>query len=124
MDMQHGRLIPGALATVIGAALLGTYWAYIGFDADIGHSATLLALAIGVFVLPGCAGAVFIDLRARRSQRAAKAVIVVAAADIALPFPAAEAVADLRSLTEARVERRHRARRAHARHARQALTVG
>jgi hypothetical protein len=124
MDMQHGRFTPGALAAVIAAALFGAYWAFIGFDADIGHSATFLALALGVFILPGCAAAVCMDLRTRRPPRAAKAAIVVAAADIALPFPAAEAVADLRSLTEARVERRQRARRAHAHRARHALTAG
>jgi hypothetical protein len=115
MDMQHGRFAPGLLAAVTGATLFGTYVAFTGFDADIGHSATLLVLAIGVFVAPGCVGALCMDIRARRARPASMPASVFAGADITLPFPAAEAVADIRSLTEARVARDRRP--AHRRHA-------
>jgi hypothetical protein len=116
MDMQHGRFAPGLLAAVTGATLFGTYVAFTGFDADIGHSATLLVLAIGVFVAPGCVGALCMDIRARRARPASPMpASVFAAADITLPSPAAEAVADIRSLTEARVARDRRP--AHPKHA-------
>ena len=108
MDMQLGRFTPGLLATVTGATLFGAFVAFIGLDADIGHSTALLLLAIGAFIAPGCVGALFIDIRARHARHAPAPASMLAAADIALPFPAAEAVADIRSLTEARVARDRR----------------
>ena len=124
MDMLHGRLIPATVAAVTGAVLFAAYVVFVGLDADIGNSSAMLAGAVGIFVLPGCASALVMEWRARRGGRTAApsiavastaAVPFVAAQAVAAPFPAAEAVADIRSLTEARVERRLRERRGNGR---------
>ncbi len=124
MNMQHGRFIPTVVATAVGAALFGSYVAFVGLDADIGNSATLLAMAVAVFIAPGVASAVFMDLRGRHQKRVAAPAIAALVTAERLPFPAAEAVADVRSLTEARVERRYRNRRAAANAARRPMAMG
>lgn len=106
MDMQHGHLVPAAAATAVGVASMGGFLAIAGLDADIGNSALLLAMTVAVFIVPGCIGVACMSLRARPGVRAvAPAVTSVA------PFPAAEAVADIHSFIEARVERGYRDRR-------------
>jgi hypothetical protein len=117
MDMQHGRVVPVLVSAVVGAVLFGAYVAVTRLDADVAHSPLLLAMAIAVFVIPGCASALVMELRARRAAPA------VFAPRIDIPFPAAEAVADILSLTEARVERSVREQRAQVRTARKPLAV-
>lgn len=134
MDMQHGRIAPAVVATAIGAALFGAYIAFIGLDADIGHSAALLAMAIATFVVPGCAGAICMrwregrdaplaDPRELRPADAAVPLNVAFTRAVSPPFPAAEAVADIRSLTEARVERSASERRTGMRGARRPVAA-
>src|SRR5665213_2437308 len=65
MDMHHGRLVPGLVATVAGAALAGAYLAAAGLGADIGNSPASLAMVFAVFLVPGCASALVMELRAR-----------------------------------------------------------
>jgi hypothetical protein len=106
MDMQHGRLIPAAAAIAVGVASMGGFLAVAGLDADIGNSALLLAMTVAVFIVPGCIGVACMSLRARYGVRSAAPAVTNVA-----PFPAAEAVADVHSFVEARVERRNRNRR-------------
>ncbi|MEO6928107.1 MAG: hypothetical protein ABI190_02980 [Casimicrobiaceae bacterium] len=112
--MNHKDRLPAVVAGVIGAAMFGAYVAATGLDADIGHSGALLAMALAIFVVPGCASVLLMEVRARRSAPSAAAVVVAVPA-VQAPFPAAEAVADVRSLTHAKVDRRIRERRATAR---------
>ncbi|HEY5366289.1 MAG TPA: hypothetical protein VIL19_07420 [Casimicrobiaceae bacterium] len=122
MDMHHGRLVPGLVATVAGAALAGAYLAAAGLGADIGNSPASLAMVFAVFLVPGCASALVMELRARARRNVAPALAFVDA--VRPPFPAAEAVADVRCLTQARVDRRVRQRRSTAAAVRQPMAIG
>lgn len=112
MDMHQGRFIPALAATATGTILFTAYVMWTGLDADIGNSATLLVAALAVFIVPGCAGAVAMQWRAGRHAQSTAPVIMRSVVEAGPPFPAAEAVADVLSLTEARVDRRYRDQRA------------
>ncbi|MEO6748154.1 MAG: hypothetical protein ABI294_01030, partial [Casimicrobiaceae bacterium] len=73
------------------------------------------------FLVPGCASALAMELRARARRNVAPALAFVDAARP--PFPAAEAVADVRCLTQERVERRVRQRRGTAPAVRQPMAI-
>jgi hypothetical protein len=121
MDMHHGRFVPGLVAAVAGVALVGAYVAAAGLDADIGNTPASLAMVFAVFLVPGCASALVMELRARAGRDVARASAFV---DVARPpFPAAEAVADVHCLTQARVERRVRQRRSAAKAVRQPMAI-
>ena len=108
--MRQGRLAPGAIAAALGMAAFGAYVIDTGLDADIGNSGYLLAMTVAVFLAPGCAGAAFMEWRARRqAQDAAFAMLSPDVGAVAQP-QAADASAEIHSLTEARVERETRAR--------------
>jgi hypothetical protein len=114
MDRHHGHTLPGLAAAATGTALGAAFVSVCGLNADLAASPGALAMAIAAFVAPGIAGALATAWQARRPSRfaAARAVATTVAPAIA-PFAPAEAVADIRSLTEERVVRARRgARRA------------
>jgi hypothetical protein len=113
MDMNHGRTIPALAAAATGTVLGAAFVAIYGLDADLATSAGALTLAIAAFTGPGFAGALATAWQARRRlPRFVVAPVVVAPIEPAVPpYMAAEAVADIRSLTEERVSRARRAAR-------------
>ncbi|HEY7901938.1 MAG TPA: hypothetical protein VIH36_00680 [Casimicrobiaceae bacterium] len=117
MDMLHARTLPTVAAAGTGVALGAAYLALYGLDADLAASSGALAMVIAVFVGPGIAGAIAMAWQAgRRTRRFVSARVVAAAVQPAVaPFAAAEAVADIRSLTDERVARHARSARGGAR---------
>ena len=113
MDMHHGRIIPALAAVATGAALGAAFVATCGLDADLAMSSGALAMMIAAFIGPGVAGALAAAWLSRlappRGARVYRKASTVAPA--IAPFAAAEAVADIRSLTEERVLRHARNRR-------------
>lgn len=118
MDMQQGRFAPIATAIAVGTVLLGIFIAAGGPAADIGSSWSVLAAAIAVFVLPGCAATA---LSAWRTASRRGAVLHAAAMRVMQDVAPLEAeslpLAQVRSLTEVQVERHQRDRRAAAQRA-------
>jgi hypothetical protein len=114
MDMHHGRSLPAMAAAATGALLFGYYVAHFGLDADLGASPAALGTLIATFVVPGIAGIAVAAALAKSAKRVPVAHVVVAPPVEAFvaPIAPAEAVADIRSLTEVAAERRMRDRRA------------
>jgi predicted alpha/beta-fold hydrolase len=110
MVMQHARTLPSVAAAVTGVALGAAFLALYGLDADLAASSGALAMMIAAFVGPGIAGALAAAWQARRrTVRYVSARVVAPAVQPAIaPFAAAEAVADIRSLTDERVARHAR----------------
>ncbi|MBS0321253.1 MAG: hypothetical protein JSR18_11975 [Proteobacteria bacterium] len=146
---MNQRPFAGALAATLAAGtLFGAYAGYTGLDADLGQSPALLLATVAVFLLPAVVAvgfrAALTALAQRRADDLAAAHVMTAvlpfAAEpvaVSLPLPLvasivpAEAavhagvegeagvIADVHSLTEAKVERRQRDRRAAERRARE-----
>lgn len=115
MDMHHGHTLPALAAAATGTALGAAFVSVYGLDADFASSSGALAMVIATFTVPGIAGALATAWQARRrSPRIAIAPVVTAVVAPAIaPVAPAEAVADIRSLTEERVVRSRRGTRGH-----------
>jgi hypothetical protein len=113
MDMHRRRTLPALAAAATGATLFMSYVAIYGLDADLAASSGALASLIATFVGPGVAGALASAWQARRPSRrlVVTGAVAPAVAPATAPYMAAEAVADIRSLTEERVSRARRAAR-------------
>lgn len=112
MDMHHGHTLPGLAAAATGAALGAAFVSIYGLDADLAASSGALAMAIAAFTGPGIAGALATAWQAGRPSRNAGArAVAPTVAPATAPLLPAEAVADIRSLTEERVARTRRGAR-------------
>ncbi len=108
MDMHHGHTLPSLAAAASGIALGAAFVSLYGLNADLAASSGALAMVIAAFTGPGIAGALASAWQARRSRVAVKTPVAPTVAPAMAPFAPAEAVADIRSLTEARVLRARR----------------
>jgi len=127
MNMHHGRIAPALVAGSIGAAFAALYLARYGLDADLRTSAGALTLVLATFVMPGIAAAAFAAMRSDRRAITARVYAPMPAIEparaVVPPFPAAEAAADIVSLTEERVGRQQRERRTGTRSATRDVTA-
>jgi hypothetical protein len=117
MDMNHGRTLPALAAAATGTVLGAAFVTTCGLDADLAASSGALAMVIAAFTGPGIAGTLAAAWQARRRspQHAAAPVVGTVVAPATSPIAPAEAVADIRSLTEERVVRARRGARGNRR---------